>query len=755
MRRMEDIGKFLKAAGRKMKDRIEIRKDLIVAGAGMSGICTALQAARLGLSVGLIEASGYLGGNAGPEVRVNINGADGTSEFNFYARTGGILDEIVLENLYRNPQGNVFHFEALLEDVIAREPNIELFLNTAADGAETEERDGGIQILSVKASQWKEEKKYIFRAPLFVDNTGNGSLGAMAGARFMKGREAAKTFEEKLAPEQSDDYVLLGTLIYRAVDTGKPVQYIAPDFACDLKRTGALGYRQIPRESFAASRWFYETGGGIDPSEDSRLLQKHRELVYGIWDYVKNSGNYPAENYDLEYVSCTIGKRENRRFYGEYVLREQDLTERHSFEDCIGFGGWSIDLHAVHGFFDQDLPNRHFYLPGIYQIPYRCCYSANVKNLFIGGRCASFTHVAHGSARVMGTLCTMGQAVGAAAFLCQKSGKLPDRVDSTELRQLLLREGAWMPGARRHADLAASARITASSVLEDKNDQNLIMRPLEQDTALLLPVASRLEYLRLYVRAEEKTALEIRICCSGHREGYDSELEIGQRQVILTPSAQPEWLELDAAFEVQERFVWIWLKANSAVQLGWNRKSPTVALTLCRENNQEANIWDACTGAPKEFVWNLSRFCLGYQAGQKENLYGPEQTANGWGRPEGLPNCWRSRAADAPQTLRFEWNEEKRIRKGEIRFSAEWNRRIYSHLDWNDCRILPEIIRDYDVFAEIGGERRCIAQVRGNFKRQNKISFPECPVRAVEFVFLQTNGADYFSVDEVLLEEDV
>ena len=42
-----------------MKDRIEIRKDLIVVGAGMSGICTALQAARLGLSVGLIEASGY------------------------------------------------------------------------------------------------------------------------------------------------------------------------------------------------------------------------------------------------------------------------------------------------------------------------------------------------------------------------------------------------------------------------------------------------------------------------------------------------------------------------------------------------------------------------------------------------------------------------------------------------------------------------------------------------------------------------
>ena len=42
-----------------MKDRIEIRKDLIVVGAGMSGIWTARQGAGVGLSGGLIEASGY------------------------------------------------------------------------------------------------------------------------------------------------------------------------------------------------------------------------------------------------------------------------------------------------------------------------------------------------------------------------------------------------------------------------------------------------------------------------------------------------------------------------------------------------------------------------------------------------------------------------------------------------------------------------------------------------------------------------
>ena len=279
------------------------------------------------------------------------------------------------------------------------------------------------------------------------------------------------------------------------------------------------------------------------------------------------------------------------------------------------------------------------------------------------------------------------------------------------------------------------------------------MRPLDQDAALLLPVARRLEFLRLYVQAAEKTTLEVRVFCSRHREGYDPEQELGKSLVVLEPSLESEWKELNLDFETEDRFVWIWLKANSAVQIGWGQDSPTAALTLCREKNQEVNVWDACTGEQKEYVWNPSDGCLGYQAGQRENLYGPEQTANGWGRPEGLPNCWRSRTAETPQKLRFEWDEEKRIKRGEIRFSAEFNRRIYSHLDLNECRILPEIIRDYDVFAETAGERRRIAQVRENYKRQNKISFPESPVRAVEFVFYQTNGADYFSVDEVLLEE--
>jgi len=55
--------------------------------------------------------------------------------------------------------------------------------------------------------------------------------------------------------------------------------------------------------------------------------------------------------------------------------------------------------------------------PSPYAIPYRSLYSRNVPNLMFAGRVASCTHAAMSSTRVMGTGCSMGQAVGVAAAL--------------------------------------------------------------------------------------------------------------------------------------------------------------------------------------------------------------------------------------------------------------------------------------------------------------------------------------------------
>ena len=106
--------------------------DLVVIGGGLAGTCCAITAARAGIKVVLIQDRPVLGGNASSEVRLWILGA--TSHMgnnNRWAREGGVIDEILVENLYRNPEGNPLILDTIMLEKVVEEPNITLRLNTA------------------------------------------------------------------------------------------------------------------------------------------------------------------------------------------------------------------------------------------------------------------------------------------------------------------------------------------------------------------------------------------------------------------------------------------------------------------------------------------------------------------------------------------------------------------------------------------------------------------------------------------------
>ena len=162
-------------------EKIEKRYDCVIAGGGLSGVCAAIAAARLGSKVALINNRGYIGGNASAEHYITVNGATGTQEFNFFAREDGIIEEILLENLHRNPSGNRYIWDAVLMDFIFAEENIDLYLNTTVYAADTENN----RIHSVSALSSLCEEQYVFYADIFVDDTGDGTLGYLAGAEYM------------------------------------------------------------------------------------------------------------------------------------------------------------------------------------------------------------------------------------------------------------------------------------------------------------------------------------------------------------------------------------------------------------------------------------------------------------------------------------------------------------------------------------------------------------------------------------------
>src|SRR5690554_8000158 len=137
----------------------KLQSDLVIVGGGMAGTCCAITAARLGLKVVLVQDRPVLGGNASSEVRLWILGA--TSHMgnnNRWAREGGIIDEILVENTYRNKEGNPVLFDAVVLDKVLGEENISLFLNTVIFGVE---KSAEREISSITAFNPQNQTEYM------------------------------------------------------------------------------------------------------------------------------------------------------------------------------------------------------------------------------------------------------------------------------------------------------------------------------------------------------------------------------------------------------------------------------------------------------------------------------------------------------------------------------------------------------------------------------------------------------------------
>ena len=112
-----------------------------------------------------------------------------------------------------------------------------------------------------------------------------------------------------------------------------------------------------------------------------KLRDELISIAYGIWDFVKNSGEYDADNWELDFVGFLPGKRESRRYVGDYIMNQNDVRDGGHFDDIAAYGGWTMDDHNPAGINTKDKPNIFHPAPSPFGIPYRCLYSVNIENL--------------------------------------------------------------------------------------------------------------------------------------------------------------------------------------------------------------------------------------------------------------------------------------------------------------------------------------------------------------------------------------
>jgi REP element-mobilizing transposase RayT len=560
------------AAQRQLKT-VQLTCDLAVIGGGLAGTCCAITAARAGVKVVLIQDRPVLGGNASSEVRLWTLGA--TSHMgnnNRWAREGGLIDEIFVENTYRNPEGNPLLFDAVLLEKVTSEPNITLLLNTAVfevakwlghpaqeSGQAGENSWAGSpshsdMIKSVRAYCSQNETLYEVSAPLFCDASGDGVVGFQAGAAFRMGAESRDEFGEKFAPDKEYGELLGHSIFFYSKNVGKPVKFIPPAYALtDITKIPRFG--SIASSDQGCSFWWLEYGGRCDTiHETEKIKWELWKVVYGVWNHIKNSGKFPeAENLTLEWVGLIPGKRESRRFEGDYILKQQDLIEQRRHADAVAFGGWAIDLHPADGVYSDKPGCTQWHSKGVYQIPYRCLYSRNIKNLFLAGRVISVSHVAFGSTRVMATSGHTAQAVGIAA----SQGKLPRDVDVVRLQRELLRTGHYIPHlvSEDEQNLVRTAHVEASSSLAlaelKPNGETLA---LDGARAMLVPVAAgAMPRVTLLVDVARSTTLRAELRTSSKSGNFTPDVTLARLEVALQPGkAMPvalDWNKSGTGFQ--------------------------------------------------------------------------------------------------------------------------------------------------------------------------------------------------------------
>lgn len=701
--------------------REDIVVDYIVVGGGLTGVCSAIAAARQGVKVALVQDRPVLGGNASSEVRLWALGA--TSHMgnnNRWSREGGIIDEILVENTFRNKEGNPVLFDALLVDMVCAEPNITLLLNTVAlDVEKSSER----VISKIIAFNPQNETEYHITAKIFADCSGDGIVAYLAGASFRVGAEDKDEFKEGFAPDKRVYGELLGhSILFYMKDNGAPIKYHAPSFALSLDDIA----REIPRldnpnylnvAHHGCKYWWLEYGGRLDTIADTEAI-KYRlwSVVYGVWNYIKNSGKFPqAENLTLDWVGLFPGKRESRRFCGYYMLNQNDVIAQNQQYDAVAYGGWSIDLHPSDGVFSPMNGCNQWHSKGLYHIPYRCYITKDIENLYIGGRIMSTTHVANGSSRVMCTAAYGGQAFGIAAAWCVQRGLKPSdfiaKESIEELQRALIAKGQFMPDIelRDENNLALEAQITASSelALEAINPDGSYFR-LNYPIAQLIPVNGKPSPMRIEVNAAKDTTLNVELRSSLKVGNYTPDKTDQIKLFELKKGSNEILIDFCVDYE-QPQYVFICFMSNESVQIPLSGEIISGIMTVCNYINPAVSNFGRQTppegiGVDEFEFWSPLRrpqgkliamqFTMPLTMFSKENLLSPYQ------RPYKGVNGWIPAREDRAPGLILKWTDKQMVKNITLYFDTDFDHAMENVQMGHFDSLMPHCISSFSIVAD-------------------------------------------------------
>lgn len=705
----------------------DIHTQIVVVGGGPAGVCAALASAGQGVSTVLVTNRPVLGGNSSSEIRVWSRGAVGGG--NLFAEEMGLWGMLKLENLYRNPDGNPVFWDDILLDAVLNQENLSLYLNTDI----SEILMDGTRVASVSGAQQGTERILRFTADCFIDATGDGSLCAKVGVPYEVGDASTKE-------------TMGSSILFFTRRENHPVPFIPPDYAYSLEKIEALvnrGGRVVSQEMGGSDCWWFEYGGLCDTIGDAQEIGLElRRLTLGIWNYIKNSGRFPAENHTLEWLGAVPGKRESRRMLGDGRLTARNILEQRPCPDAGFYGGWYLDVHPAGGIQDTGSENCVQTPVSVYPIPLSCLYWRDRPNLFFAGRHISMDREAFFSSRVMNTCALSGQAAGTLAAFCLDRGIAPAALsdgDIQTVQQRLLREDVFIPGIKNQdpEDLARSAHISASSVHSGNPGREVESFPLDVGGFVTFPSKAG-DTVSLLVQSQDDTVLTAQSYCS----------TLPNRLKPGTPMEDLSWPLHRGTQELKTALPHI---ADNTFCTWVFPPTPGVSVIVCQSGRTGFLCGTNDSSQYKEPMLTCQR---------SVPLYGPEQVVNGYARPWDGVNQWRASPNDREPWLALEWDQAQVIREVRLYLDPDLSMELVSSRAprWQESHHftarygMPDmLVRDLCIQAQMpDGNWKTVCTSENNRRRMIVLPFPQ-PVHTskLRICFVRMWGAQPPAVFEI------
>ena len=376
---------------------ITTKADVLVIGGGTAGTIAAIQAARAGAKTVLVERGSQLGGTT------TVGGVAFPGLFHAWGKQviSGIGWELVSQSVAMD-QGKLPDFAKPTRQHWRLQVHVNQFLYAIL--AEEKCLQAGVTIA-------------YYEFPLAVEKAPDGWLVECVGPQTRR-RIACRQLVDctggadlvgllKL-PRLRENQTQPGSMLFKLGDAYRPgreqlraVYVHGADSSSSLTRTAAnLAGRRALLKQLRAKK--------------ARLVHMQPEAAF----------------------------RESYRIMGETVITHDDYVSGRLFKDAVCYAFYPVDLHTRTGV--RPKPLARGVVP---TVPLRALIPKNSRNIIVAGRCVSSDRLANSGLRVQAPCMAMGQAAGAAAALAAQQKTTPLEVPLAKIRQLLLKNGAIVPGA--------------------------------------------------------------------------------------------------------------------------------------------------------------------------------------------------------------------------------------------------------------------------------------------------------------------